>query len=855
MKAGTEFRPSLLKCEHSINPVGISAANPRFSWQMTHPGTSRSQSAYRIIVTDTAENTVWDSGEVKSSQQNGIIYKGKPLSILSKYNWKVMIWDESGNPSAWSDQASFETGFFSISKWPSAWLGVGEYKSAVHIRKEFELDTLDGISKARAYLASTTGAFGNLTMRMNLYKCLINGSKAGNDVVSPGQLSERKRRALYRSFDILPLLKKGKNTIGIISIADAISIFLAIEYENGKTVSLGTDGTWKMNGPGPYTLWAEGVNEHGGKTERYDSLAEYSGWDKPGFDDSMWESAVETAPAKILTAQIQTIGEFERIKPVSSNKNILDFGQNMHGHLTLQAKGERGASVRIRYSERLADDGQLDPKSTINFAQGERGAQEDVYILRGEGQESYAPDFANHGFRYAEIITDKAELIGESVEARFIHSPVLSKSYFRCSDPLLNKLHDISFRSFRSNLVSVPTDCPHRERNAWMGDALCVAEAECLNFDMAAFFDKWFDDISDAQLDNGEIPYICPFPDWDSKKMQLDIPWSSAAVTVPWDAFMAYGDKSILEKCYPMMKKWIDYLESLSGPESLIKGGVRWNDHMGDERPANDFIGNAYYFRCVSLISKIASALSNYNDSKYYEKLSNKLKDAINANFLNGRSFYDNNSQSSNAHAVYFGLLPDEECRTKVIESILQGIAMKKGRTTGCLGTYCLIPVLSESGNEDTVLSLISSTKKSSWGYWIKELGATTSIESWLGVDSFNHPFLVGSLDAWFYKSLAGISATAPGYEKIRIRPWITQGLDNAEAQVDTVRGPVKSKWKRNKEQIVMEVSIPFNSSAVIYVPSSQEPESDIKPFGQEKNNFLYEAGAGNYRFRTTASQ
>ena len=308
-----------------------------------------------------------------------------------------------------------------------------------------------------------------------------------------------------------------------------------------------------------------------------------------------------------------------------------------------------------------------------------------------------------------------------------VHSDVLNGSFFKCSDILINKLHALCVQTFKSNLLSVPTDCPHRERNGWLGDALCVSEAECLNFDMALFYRKWFSDIEDSQHANGEVPWIAPYESYkDRNYTHMDLPWGAAVIIVPWDAYMAIGDIRLLENLYVSMGKWIESLKTLQNSQYIIEDGVMWGDHTSTCQPSKQYLGSIYYYRCVYLMAKIASEVGNMDDVLRYSMLAEKIRSGIQRSFYLGDGSYDNNSQSSNAHAVYFGIAVGNE-KKDTLNKIIEDIREKSLLTTGCLGNYCLLSALSDNGYNDFVYSLVKNTKKGFWGYWV--ISANLSID------------------------------------------------------------------------------------------------------------------------------
>lgn len=829
--------PCCLLCESLHNPLGIDTSNPLFSWQGDSDATGLMQSGYRIIVSDINSNILWDTKKILSKRQTHIRYAGTELKPFQKYYWKVMYWDSKDQPSPWSETASFETGFFSIKDWKSSWIGHCISDSLVHARKEFTIKSLSDILNARLYTASTTNAFGNLTMRMNSYVAYMNGNRVSDEIICPGQLSERKNRALYRAYDIRPLLKEGANCIGVVFASKSFGAEIHIEHTDGTKDIIGTDRLWKVQGSGPFTVLEANCNEYGGKGETYNTQKEFTGWNLPSFNETGWLPATEGNFPEILALQKIAVKTIESLSPISLTKNalgqlIVDIGQNINGHLEIPVTTLPSKPITIQYAENLYDDGNLDPRSAMNKSQGETKAQSDTYISSHNLKKNYRPLFSNHGFRYASIEGLSEKVLKEDIKAHVIHSDILCNNHFSCSNPLINRLHSASVWSLRSNMVSVPTDCPQRERNAWLGDALCISEAACLNFNMENFYEKWFNDISDCQLADGDIPYICPFPDWENMmkgNARFDIPWSSAAILVPWDTYCAYGNPHLLAKHFDIMEKWIRFLSRFTDKEGLIKSGVHWNDYMAIEYPTPAFIGNLYYYRSISLMEKIAMVIGKKEASATYGKLTKELRNKINCQYLKENMTYDNGCQSALAHALHFGLVP-ENLKEKITKALADDIKQRNGLSTGCLGTYCVIPALAENKRNDLVYKLVNQTNLGTWGYWFEHCKATTALEQWDGSRerSYNHAFLIGSIETWFYRHLAGFYKNSPGWETVTIKPFFPSDLKSAQAVIHSVKGRFSISWRRkNGKKIVLEISLPFNTRANVILPD--QPPLDVK--------------------------
>jgi len=863
-----------LNCEYESNPLGIDTPNPRFSWVIGSIYKNIKQQYYRIIVAETEieldeeKKLLWDSGKIESDCQIAIRYAGARLSPLKEYFYSVYVWDCDENNAFF--KAKFETGFFSLSDWKSKWITVSDYReeihpryglkgeSVIHLRKSFFVDKQ--VKKARLYIASSTGAFGNLTFAVNTYLAKLNNVRLGKEVIVNSQLSEKGHRAIYKALDVTDLIKQGENVFGIVTLAKAFSLYLMIKFADGSMQMVMTDESWKQNMNGPYTLWDEGVEDQGGKKEDYDSTKEYMGWDSVGFDDSEWKSVLLTDWVKKLCAAKVGAEIIERLKPLSiiakgNSRYIIDFGQNIHGHIKIKIQDcKRGERISILHSEALTGDNELNPITTINFSRGESVAQIDTYVMRGDKTEEYSPTFANHGFRYVEITNYPGKLTEEDIVACVVHSPVENGNYFKCNDIFLNRLYDISYKAQISNLVNIPTDCPHRERHGWLGDALIVCESECKNFNLLKLFENWLSDIAEDQSKTGKIQYISPFQlHYDEK--DLDIPWASASVLIPWFVYTAYGDKTILYENFDTIKRFISYMQTLCEDDGLLHGGVKWNDHLslgGGVDPV--FLGSVYYYACITTAEKIAQILG---DIKFieYGKIAKELKNNINKVYLHD-GFYSHNLQSDNAHALCFGLVPEQRI-SEILDSLVKDIKKDEIFHFGALSMYAGIKTLAEHGLSDLIFDYCHSTKDGSFGNWIVNYGATTAFES-LSFKSFpdysrNHPFLMGSFTDWLYDYVAGVRLIEPGYKKFIYSPYMNTKLTYAEANFSTPYGKLYCKYERKDDIINYSLLIPCNTSAKVVLPSKREKifgliEKGCVSNGKE-NETIIELGSGKYDF------
>jgi alpha-L-rhamnosidase len=822
-------------------PLGLTRLQPVLAWRLR--GTGR-QAAATVEVQDAAGSPVWSSGRLSGAAQRVVC--GCPLSSGGRYAWRVRVEDADGNDGGWSAWSAFGTAWDDPTAWPGVWLaGPEEGQQLVHQRAEF---TAACVVSARLHIAVGAAAAGNQTLRMNAFEAFLNGERVGDEVVSPGQIAPEGGRALVRSFEVLPMLRQGKNALGLRHAASVISAVLVLYHEDGSS-RLALDGPWRQGGGGAFVqLWPrDGRDEQGGKGEIHDARQDHTGWAAPGFDESAWSPAVIAAPARALSAQhqpmtVQAVHPPRTISEPQPGKQVVDFGQNTHGFVRLRVRGAACDRITVRYAENLLPDprpvaeipvawkdnfvalqpiaGTIDWTSTRNHGQKDPDAQSDTFILADDQLQVLAPRFATHGFRYVEISGLRSP--PADLDAVTVHSPVLSGSSFACSHPLLERLHHLAHWSMRTNLLSVPTDCPHRERNGWLGDALCLAQAECLMFDLAAFLDLWLTQIGDAQGPDGFVPIVVPF----GKPIGLqDLPWQSGLVLVAWDAWEAHGDRDVLARHYPAMRRWWDFTRRFADADGYCAEGTMWGDWVCLEGAGKPFLGNAYLLRATDLLAAIAGILDHQSEAAAYRSAAARHRAAILRQHRGPDGAWDNGSQSALAHVLAFDLCAQAE-RPAVLAALVGRLARDGRITTGCLGTWVLLPVLSEAGRDDLVLGLASDPDHN-WGYWVTRCDATTGLETWTGdrTQSYNHPFLMGSLAAWFYRRLGGITPLEPGYAWVGIAPYYAPGLDHAAATVETVRGLVRSVWRRQGAGIRLEVEVPAGATAQVVRPDGVRVE------------------------------
>jgi alpha-L-rhamnosidase len=893
--AAQDLTVSNLTVEHKKNPLGIDAAQPRFSWKISCTGFNIMQTAYSIRVSTSdkfgSSSLIWQSGKVQSEESVLIDYKGPAMKSGQQCFWQVKVWDNKGHESKWSETASWEMGLLSSPEWKAKWIEIESDTSrtmpAPHFRKEFK--TAKKIESARLYVTSH-----------GYYEVHLNGKKVGDQVLTPGWTSYHKRLQ-YQVFDVTRMLSEGNNAIGavlgngwyrgplawgnnwgIYGKTLGLLLQLKIKYTDGTESLIATDESWKALSDGAIRI--NGI--YFGET--FDATRLLTGWDLSGYDDKKWmKVSIGNYDNSILIAsegaQIKRIQEIKpiRIFRTPKGKLIADMGQNMVGWLRLKVTGPKGTVVTLRHAEVMDKYGEF---YTTNL----RAAKCELnYTLAGKGEEIYEPRFTFMGFRFVEVTGFPGELKTDNLTGIVIHSDMPVTGAFECSNPLLNQLqHNIQWGQ-KSNFVDVPTDCPQRdERLGWTGDAQAFCRTAAFNMDVSAFFTKWLKDVATDQRPGGEVPDVIPdvLNPQGSSVIQPSAGWGDVSVIAPWTMYLVYGDRKLLRTQYPSMKAWVDYMKKQSGNDYIWHGGSKYGDWLFYHPPVNnhpepdgytehDFIATAYYAYSTSILVAAARELGNTADEIQYSAIFKKIKEAFINEYVTNAGRVGTDSQTSYVLALMFDLLP-ENLRAKSAAFLVNDIRSRNNHiSTGFLGTIYLCHVLTGCGYTDVAYDLLLQETYPSWLYPVK-MGATTIWERWdgqktdstfqdPGMNSFNH-YAYGAIGDWMYRVAAGIETKGPGYKHIVIQPHPTDKLSYSKASFESSYGKIISGWERKGSMLTVNVSIPANTVATIVLPvdaASKVRESGKEITGNktfssiktEDKKLIIETGSGNYSFEYPA--
>ncbi len=843
------------KLEGLTNPLGIDVPNPRFSWSLeVTDETDVKQIAYQIEVSSSKEFELirWSSGKVKSDESLWIPYRGETLNSNAKYFWRVKSWTNKGETS-WSKPSFWSMGLLTETDWSAQWIGMDKAMpwdsetqwsrlSARYLRKEFT--TAKEISRATVHLSG-----------LGMYELWLNGSRIGEQVLAPAPTDYRES-VMYTSFDVTSNLQNGENAIGVVlgngryytmrqaykpyKIANfgypKLRFVLIVEYVDGSSERIRSDASWKLNADGPI----RSNNEYDG--EEYDARKEFLGWTTVNFDDSSWQWAqrVSIPKAPMVAQKMAGMKVLNRLSVKNmirkNDKYILDFGQNTAGWMKIKVKGDNGDTVTMRFSEIFNSD------STLYVANLRDARVTDKYILKGDPKgENWSPTFVYHGFRYAEVSGLKDAPNPEDFILEVIADEMTYTGEITTSNPVLNKVLENAWWGIQSNYKGMPVDCPQRnERQPWLGDRTMGSLGESFFFDNRALYDKWAQDIVDAQLEDGSIPDVAPAY-WNY--YSNNVTWPAALPMTMKMLYEQYGDQKPIIKYYPAVKKWMNLIRDLSMDKQYVVNADKYGDwcvppespeliHSKDpaRKTPGDLISTAYYYYLLGVMADFAQLQGLDQEVANFKSLAVKVAEGFNQKFFDAeKGHYGNGSTTSNLLALSFGLVEQdnqEKIRNKIVSSLLPG--NMPSINSGVIGIQWLMRELSGMGRGDVAFALASSSRYPSWGYMVSK-GATTIWELWNGdtanpsMNSANHVMLLGDLIPWAFENLGGIQSAAPGFKKIVLKPdFSIDGLDSVSASYSSPYGFIKSKWRKTVMNLKWDVVVPPNTVAEIHFPSGK---------------------------------
>jgi alpha-L-rhamnosidase len=868
---------------------------------------------------------LWDSGRVNSDRTTGIVYQGRPLASRQPAFWKVQVWDQNRAASPWSAPARWSMGLLEMGDWSADWISFRD-EAPLHTSREelylpptrlYRTEFRLGKPVRRAMLYATA---------LGLYEMRLNGEKVSDSYFTPGWSDYRRRAYYqafdvtgqlrpganavgaevaegwysgYLGYGLLVGYGPHRTGRSFYGKTPALRAQLEIEFEDGSRQVVGTSPAWQVTDQGP-TREADML-----MGEVYDARRELRGWDAAGFSAVGWRNAIRAAengslrapyvdaagprevelgfvaPARLQAYSGPPIRATEELQPVAVTEPqpgvfIFDLGQNFSGVARLQVRGPAGQQVRLRFGEMLHPDGRL---MTENLR---RARATDTYILRGDpAGETWTPRFTYHGFQYVEVTGYPGTPGPEAITGIAIHSDTPLTSRFECSDPMVNRLFSNVVWTQRANFFEAPTDCPQRdERLGWMGDAQIYVGAATYHADVASFFTKWLDDVAEAQLPNGAFPDYAPYPMFHGGPSGYGTAWMDAGIICPYTVYRAYGDTRVIDRHWDAMKRFMEFRRQRDPMFQGTADGNTWGDwlSLGENTPI-EYVDLAYFAHSAVLMAEMASAAGRAAEAGEFRDLSRDVTAAFQRRYLRPDGTLSVDTQTAYALALDFGLIPPD-LRSLAAAALAAKIRANEVRmATGFLGTRPLLPVLSAHGHHDLAVRLLQSRRFPSWGYSVAN-GATSIWERWnsftkengfgdAGMNSFSH-YAFGAVSEWMFRSLAGIDLQETGYRRLLIRPGPPSPGSNPEhspidwvrAEYDSPAGTIRSAWRREGDRFTLELSVPPNTTAEVYLPAglpvavreggnALERAEGVRLLRSEEGRAILEVGSGTYHFES----
>jgi len=891
-----------LRCEYLPEPLGIDIRQPRLSWKLDAADPEQRgqrQTAYRILVASSRElldkdkGDLWDSGQVESGQSNLVVYRGSPLSAHQDCHWKMRVRDDRGIISEWSAPGRWTMGLLDASDWNAKWIGAEQKFVKVEalppdggcladpwLRKVVTLD--EKPRRATIYVAS-----------VGYHELYVNGRKVTDAVLMPN-VADHTKRARYVTYEIADHLRSGRNAIGLwlgtswsvyplyktddkpqtpIVIAQA-----RFEMPDGQVRSLGTDETWKTH-PSPNFLLGNWMfMDFGG--EYYDAGAELPNWCSADLDDSDWKQATVYNPKLELSAEIlEPNRRISKIEPVAVEEVAdqgyrVDMGVNFAGLVELDVRGKPGDIIELQWSE--------DPNKLITHK------LRSAYRIGPAGRGTFGNRFNYGSGRWILVKGLGYEPALQDIRGYMVRTGYERAGRFECSNKLLNDIYDIVLWTFENLSVGgYVVDCPQRERMGYGGDAHATTQTAMNNYHLGPFYTKWSQDWRDTQGKDsawglgekstnqnapqqaGNLPYTAPTY-WGGGGPA----WSGYCVTLPWYMYRHYGDVRILEENFTTIQLWLAFLETKSENDMLVRWGGKW-DFLGDwlwpgaEGVNGDtretlFFNNCYWVYNLQTAAKIAEAMGKKDVAAKHRRRANTVRKAVHKEFFDPeQNGYVNNLQAYLAAALLVDL-PPAKLRPAVWKHFEDEIMIhRKGHFWGGItGGYFIVKNLLESDRSDLMFEMATKEDYPGWGDMLRR-GATTVWEAWDGRNSLLHSSYL-HIGAWFIEGLGGIrpDPAGPGYKRFIIKPGVPgNDLDWARAELECPYGMIRSGWRIGEGKLTMNVTVPPNTTATVYVPTL-DPRSiresgsrlararGVKRLRNESGCAVLEVQPGRYTFK-----
>ena len=890
--------PVDLRCEYNVNPLGLDSIRPRLFWKLNGNDRGARQTAYHVLVASSEEmlrrgsGDLWDSGMVKSDQATFLSYAGKPLASRQLCFWKVRVWDQRGRSSDWSTNAVWTMGLLAESDWQGGWIAsdleLMDYQKTLRALPDFGMEPEKemwalskkiremtvGVSNAPAvWLRKEFDAQKPIQRAtvsvsgLGLFELYVNGQRISDHQLDPA-FTDFQKRVFYLTHDVTAALRTGRNAVGVVLgngwfnlviphtlryyaanyiAPPQLRLDLDIEYTDGSHEIIGSDESWKFTTDGPirFNSILSG--------ETYDARWEMPGWNNAGFNDASWKPA-RTAPAPegdLVSQQLRPVRIVKELPAVSVHKEgdawRFDLGVETVVWAKVRAKGKPGQEITIHLPG--------SDSHTLGRYQTSK------YIFKGNDWETFEPRFCYAGYRYVDVTGLDYEPTAADCTGQMVCTDLEPAGGFACSDERLNKLQEILLRTLANFMVHIPND-PTREKAGWTQDFESSFFPTVYNFDAVTLYGKWQRDFIDIIHTNGYMPPVAPG--------RFDGPtingpwWGGVVVYAPWWLYEAYGDREILAESYPAMKAQFGYLRRIATNNIVSWGLGDWME-VGSVRPKRTPIpltSTCAYYWFAGILRDTATLLGKPDEAKQFAAAAVEIRAAYNREFFNPETGdYASGSQTCQLVSLFFGLVPDEK-RELVLRRLAERIAKDDHHlSTGFVGTPLLLQGLTDLGRPELAWSIAMQTNYPSFIDAILNRGNTVMKEDWTG-GLVQMPSLQGPIGTWFYHSLAGIrrDPSAPGFKRILIKPETANDLKWVKAHHDTLHGRIVSEWSRAGGHLSMNVTIPPNTTATIFVPAVQAQDvseggkpakrsAGLKFLRRESGRAVFDAEPGSYRF------
>lgn len=911
-------------CEHMCSPLAVAVQNPRFSWNLYSEKQNVYQDSCRIVVRKEDGSIVWDSGKIQSRKTLDIEYAGQPLESKCRYIYRIMVWDQEGN-EVQSKEEYFETAFLKTEDWKAKWIepdplpqlaqnplegagkawmevmgammrgenlaiisdeenmraqGLEPYDPPVRMRREFRLEKQ--VKRARLFVTAH-----------GIYEARINGKAVTDSRLNPG-FTTYDKRIKYQVFPVEGLLQCGGNAIAV-TVADGwykgkialgrgceygevpgLLLQMEIEYEDGAKDVLCSDGAWSYSFDGPI----RSADLFFGQTvdaRREDGEPSLCGYDAHAWKPVLQKPGTELIPDAQVSPLAKVFAEIpaRKVWTAPNGDTLADFGQNMAGVIRVEIHGQAGEEITFEHGEVLDQDGNF----TYAFEGDETRAQKDSYICAGTGKEIFSPQFTYHGFRYVRIRGGK-DWKKEQLTALAISTENPVTGEFCCSDERLNQLQSNIYWSQRSNNITIPTDCPTREKAGWTGDVVVYGMTALYNQDMTAFYEDWLKSIRLEQTENGHVLNTVPLiKNYIQQTTAGSMGWGDVILTLPLQLYHLKGDIKVLKENYRAMENWMMAMRQSADelPTGNPMGGITQEEfevmtprqqenqhylintgfHFGDwlvpsvknaegfsDGPASAFLTMNYVDTALlaadaDLFAEASELLGYMEKAEEYHRYAKRVREAFYEEYVDEKGWIRQEMQGNYILALKCHMVPKE--KEAVLAERLNELIHENNDCldTGFMSVPYLLDILCDYGYEETAWKVLWQTKCPSWLYEI-EHGATTVWENWDAVKedgrvdkcSFNH-YAFGCVGDFMYRRIAGIQNAGTAYDKIRIAPLYGCGLDWAQGEHQSPYGPVKVRWERslvdkagkNWQKFTTTGSIPANTDAVLVLPDGSEKE------------------------------